>query len=86
MYTAYVIENQKKIRYTGSTNNTEERLLMHNDESSEKARFHKTTYKKGPWNLVFHKDFKTRREALEFERFLKSGKGREWLERARPGE
>jgi len=49
---------------------------MHNDISSEKAKFHRTTYKKGPWSLIFYKQFQTRQEALEFERFLKTGKGR----------
>ena len=66
---------------------------MHNDTSPQKAKFHKTTYKKGPWRLVFKKDFLSRSEALKFEKFLKTGKGREYLkklnnfhERARRGE
>ncbi|HPN96462.1 MAG TPA: GIY-YIG nuclease family protein [Candidatus Moranbacteria bacterium] len=86
MYIAYVIENLKKKKYTGSTKNIEERLEMHNNISKERSRFHKFTYKKGPWKLIFSKGFKTRQEALKFEKFLKTGKGREWLERARRGE
>ena len=58
---------------------------MHNDTSLEKAKFHRTTYNKGPWKLIFSKEFLFREEALKFERFLKTGKGREWLERARLG-
>jgi predicted GIY-YIG superfamily endonuclease len=59
---------------------------MHNDTSKEKAKFHRTTYNKGPWRVIFYKNFKTRKEALKFERFLKTGKGRNYLERARHGE
>ena len=85
MFYAYVIENSKGKKYTGSTNNTDERLKMHDDESAEKAKFHRTTYKKGPWKLIFSKEFKTRQEAQNFEKFLKTGNGRDYLERARHG-
>ena len=85
MFTVYVIENIQGKKYTGSTSNLEERLVMHNDSSPEKARFHRTTYNKGQWSLVFSKNFDTREDALHFEKFLKSGAGRRWLERARRG-
>ncbi len=85
MFFAYVLENNSKKRYTGSTNNLEERLSFHNDISIEKARFHRTTYKKGPWEVIFTKSFETRGEALKFETFLKTGVGRSWLECARHG-
>ncbi len=85
MYYVYVLENPKRKRYTGSTDNLEERLFFHNDTSLEKAKFHRTTFKKGPWKIIFKKEFSTRNEAIEFEKFLKTGKGRDWLERARRG-
>ena len=85
MYETYVLENSLGKRYTGCTESLSERLLMHNDISLEKAKFHRTTYKKGPWLVVFRKEFETRIEALKFERFLKTGAGRDWLERARRG-
>ena len=85
MFFAYVLENNKKRKYTGSTSNLEERLFFHNDISPEKARFHKTTYKNGPWIVIFKRGFNTRSEALKFEKFLKTGSGRSWLERARHG-
>jgi predicted GIY-YIG superfamily endonuclease len=53
---------------------------MYNDISKEKAKFHRATYDKGPWRVAFYKNFKTRKEALKFERFLKTGKDRNWLE------
>jgi putative endonuclease len=85
MFTTYVIENLKGSKYTGSTNNVEERIEMRNNGDISEAKFHRTTYKKGPWKLIFKQDFKTRWEAMKFEKFLKTGKGREWLERARLG-
>jgi putative endonuclease len=85
MFTTYVIENIKNKKYTGSTENLDERLLMHNDVTPEKAKFHRTTYKRGPWSIVFKKEFETRLEALQFEKFLKTGVGRSWLESARHG-
>jgi putative endonuclease len=86
MYKVYVLENKNGMTYTGSTGNLEERLMLHNDETLEKSRFHKTTYKKGPWKVCFQKEFCTRKEALQFEKYLKTGAGRDWLGRARRGE
>ncbi len=85
MYYTYVLENTRGDRYTGITHDIEERVKMHNEISPDKARFHRTKYKKGPWKLIFQKEFFTRGEAVKFEKFLKSGVGREWLERARRG-
>ena len=85
MFVVYVIKNFKNKIYTGSTSNLQDRLKMHNNISSEKAKFHRTTYKKGPWKIVFFKEFETRPDALKFEGFLKTGKGRAWLKCARLG-
>ena len=79
MYYVYIIESSAGKHYTGSTDNIDERLMMHNDLNSEKAKFHRTTYGKGPWKIIFSKLFYTRKEALDFEKFLKTGKGREWF-------
>ena len=85
MFTVYVLENTKNKKYIGSTSNLKERLCFHNDITIEKSRFHRTTYKKGPWRTVFSKEFDSRERALRFERYLKTGVGREWLEHARRG-
>ena len=34
---------------------------------------------RGPWELIYWEEFKTRTEAIKREHFLKSGKGREFL-------
>ena len=89
MFIVYILANPKGKRYIGSSHNLRERLKVHNDISREKARFHRTTYRKGPWEVIFSREFETREKALKFERYLKSGKGRErlkrQLERARRG-
>ncbi len=82
MFFVYIIENAIGKRYTGSTSNLMDRLTMHNDTTKEKAKFHRTTYKKGPWKIIFQKQCETRKEALDFEKYLKTGAGRE---RARRG-
>jgi len=79
MYETYVLENTCGKRYTGQTESLSERLLMHNDVLPEKAKFHKTTYGKGPWKIIFTKSFETRIEAMKFEKYLKTGAGRKWL-------
>ena len=85
MYYVYIITNPHGKRYIGYTHNIAQRVAMHNDLSPEKAKFHRTTYKKGPWKIVYTKAFATRTEAMQHERFLKTGSGRIWLERARHG-
>ena len=85
MFYVYVIENRQAKRYAGSTSDLSERIKMHNNDSLETRRFHYSTYRKGPWHIIFSQSFDQRREALDIERFLKTGAGREWLERARLG-
>ena len=86
MFTVYIIKNNGGKSYIGQTSDLNSRLVMHNDIDANKKKFHNTTFGKGPWMIDYKKDFLTRKEALQFERFLKTGLGREWLERARPGE
>ena len=64
MYFVYVLENSERRRYTKSTNNIQERLRMYTSRDKETARFHKTTFGKGPRNILYSKSFKTRKEAL----------------------
>ena len=62
----------KKI-YTGQTKNIEDRLQRHNNSRS------KSTKNKGPWKLIFEREFTTRSESVRLERKLKSFKNREYL-------
>jgi predicted GIY-YIG superfamily endonuclease len=83
MYYVYIITNPQGKRYIRYTHNIAQRVAMHNDLSLEKAKFHRTTHKNGPWTLCYEMAFATRTEAMRHERFLKTGSGRTWLERAR---
>ena len=61
-------------RYTGSTQNLEARLRAHNDGLSP------YTKGRGPWELLYSEEFPTRSEAMKREKFLKTGKGRDFLD------
>ena len=54
--------------YIGQTNNVEDRLKRHNNNES------KATKRKGPWELLYYKEFETRAEAVQLERMLKNWK------------
>lgn len=74
MYYVYVIQSQVNDRlYIGQTNNLERRLDEHN---SGKSIYTKTIK---PFTLLYNETFATRKEAVNREIELKSGKGREWL-------
>ena len=60
-------------RYTGSTQNLEARLKAHNDGLSP------YTKGRGPWKLMNSEGYPTRSEAMKRERFLKTGKERDFL-------
>ena len=74
MYKVYVLKsiNYNRI-YIGHTNDLSRRLKEHN--------FGKTKSTKGykPWEILFVEDYKSRKKAIERERYLKSGAGREFI-------
>jgi putative endonuclease len=75
-YTYVLISKRDNSYYIGSTQNTEKRLHKHNDGQS------KFTKSRRPYKLIFKKVFDTRREAVKYERYLKSLKKRVAIERA----
>jgi putative endonuclease len=77
-YYTYILESQKDGRlYIGQSNDLEGRVKRHNNNQSLSTRF------RGPWQLLFHKEFSTRTEAIFLERKLKSWKNtakiRAWI-------
>lgn len=76
MYHVYVLRSEKTgRRYVGSTQNIEERLAQHN-------RGYSLATKHGaPWMLLHSEEFATRAEAFQRERFFKTGKGRDLLDK-----
>ena len=78
MYTVYVLYSDSSNKhYTGFTTNLENRLLSHNELGKE------WTSKYRPWNLIYTKSFEEKKEALQYERWLKSGVGREFIKLVR---
>ena len=74
MFFAYVLRSAVTgRRYIGSCEDPNERLRRHNAGDTRSTR-HGI-----PWSLIYRESFETRVEALRRERFLKSGKGREFL-------
>ena len=65
----YILENGIGRQYVGSTENVKSRLQKHNKDEVP----HTSKYK--PWNLVHASMFPTKKQALEYERYLKSGSG-----------
>ena len=73
-YTVYILySNSGDKYYIGSTNNFQRRLQEHNGPNA------KFTKKYQPWVTVYTETFKTRAEAVNVERYLKSLKNKERL-------
>ncbi len=74
MYVVYVLQSSKDGRlYKGMTKNLEKRFKQHNQGEN------KSTKGFIPWKLVYKKSFDSRLKAREYEKYLKSGIGREFL-------
>jgi len=73
-YVVYELWSKKhEKKYVGMSSNSIARFKSHNEKGKKGW-----TIKFRPWKMVFTRFFKTKAEALAFEKFLKSGKGREW--------
>ena len=73
-YYSYVLRSLKNgILYKGSTENIEKRLQSHNEGL---VNF---TSKHLPWEIVIQEEFTTRAQAMNRERWYKTGVGRDWI-------
>jgi putative endonuclease len=76
MFYCYVLRSQKTgRRYVGSCENLTARICRHNAGES------KATKHGLPWVLVRSESFASRSEAAQRERYYKTGKGREELDK-----
>ena len=74
MYYVYAISSRvKNYTYVGFTNNLERRISEHN------SGYNVSTKSYRPYKLIYVEAVETSKEAREREKFLKSGKGREFL-------
>jgi putative endonuclease len=76
MFHVYVLRSTKTgRRYVGSCEDVDERLRRHN------AGHSKSTRHGAPWGLIYREIFLTRAEAERKERYYKTGRGRDELDR-----
>ena len=76
MFYVYLLRSSKTgRRYVGSCENVDDRLRRHN------AGHSKATRHGIPWILVHIESFSNRTEAAKKERYYKSGRGRDELNR-----
>jgi len=75
MYYVYVLESKKDGKlYKGFTTDLQARIVQHNSGKN------RSTNQRGPWNLIHYEAYISKEDALERERFLKTGWGRKNLE------
>jgi len=75
MFFVYVLKSEKTgRRYVGSCENLDDRLRRHNAAES------KATQHGVPWILIHRESLPTRVEAIERERYYKTGRGRDELD------
>ena len=76
MFFVYVLRSRSSGDfYTGHSGNLLKRVEEHNSGLSP------STKNRGPWDLVHHESFATRAGAMRRERELKTGKGRDEVQR-----
>ncbi len=72
----YILLSETTNRYyVGQTQDVTERLAYHN------ANYSKSLRNRGPWQLVYQEEYKTRGQAIRRERQIKSWKDRGMIER-----
>ena len=75
-YTVYIIKSSKdNKRYIGCTKNILRRLDEHNNGLVKSIR------KRRPLELIYTEGFENKSDAIARERFFKTGKGREYLDK-----
>jgi len=76
MYYVYILQSNKdKKLYTGRTENLELRLEEHNLGKV------KSTKNRRPLKLIYYEAYKDKQDAIDRELFLKSGRGREVIQK-----
>ena len=69
MHYVYLMESSRGNRYVGFTTDLRQRLLDHNE-----GRL-RNTARYRPWRLITYLGFTSKKQALAFEHYLKSGSG-----------
>ena len=73
-YFVYILKSEKDGRlYKGHTSNLESRMEEHNSGKTKSTKGYR------PWSLQYFEKFETREEAINREKYFKTGIGREFL-------
>ena len=73
-YYVYIMESESSGQwYYGFSENLDQRILDHQSNRAKHTRF------KGPWRLIFKKEFTNKTDALQFEKYLKSTRNKEYI-------
>ena len=73
-FTVYILFSESfNKHYTGFTSNIEQRMLSHNQLGKDWSAKYR------PWKIIYTKEFENKKEAMEYEKWLKSGVGRAFL-------
>ncbi len=73
-FTVYILYSESTNKhYTGFSSTLEARLQSHNYSGKDWTARHR------PWKLIYTKEFETIQEALAYEKWLKTGVGRDLL-------
>jgi putative endonuclease len=75
MFYVYVIQSETGLHYIGQTEDLKKRLSQHNEGKSRYTKRCKH------WELIYQEEYSSRKEAIMRETALKTGKGREFLEK-----
>ena len=79
MFAVYVIQSKETGKiYIGQTSDLQNRLKRHNKEFLYNPKVY-TAKHKGPWKIVYEETYKTRKEAIRKEKYLKSHAGRNYV-------
>ena len=74
-FVVYILYSSKyKIHYTGYTSDLINRFYSHNILATKGF-----TVKFRPWKVIYVEFYNTKSEAIKREKFLKSGRGREFV-------
>jgi len=70
----YILKNKEGRLYIGQTTNLEERINRHNRNRVF------STKNKGPWKIIWTREFNSKSEAMKYENYLKSLKNKKYIE------
>ena len=77
LFNTYVLYSEKfNKHYTGFTSDLNKRLVSHQELGNKDW-----TTKYRPWKLIFSKEFTIKSDAIKFEKWLKTGVGREFIKK-----